>query len=114
MQFLKRLPKTTLVNTVYKLEQLAKSKGLNQQEEQLEKQEEKLEKQEEKLEENTKGQKQLELDLVEDTNRQYQEEELAGNLKNNTKTRKSRKPRRLVKGTPEAKRYMAKIRRMRA
>ena len=31
-----------------------------------------------------------------------------------TKTRKSRKPRRLVKGTPEAKRYMAKIRRMRA
>ena len=30
-----------------------------------------------------------------------------------TKRRSTRKPRRLVKGSPEAKRYMAKIRRMR-
>ena len=30
-----------------------------------------------------------------------------------TKTRSTRKPRRLIKGTPEAKRYMAKIRKMR-
>ena len=30
-----------------------------------------------------------------------------------TKTKRSRKPRRLIKGTPEAKRYMAKIRAMR-
>jgi len=30
-----------------------------------------------------------------------------------TKRRSTRKPRRLVKGSPEAKRYMAKLRRMR-
>ena len=30
-----------------------------------------------------------------------------------TKRRSTRKPRRLIKGSPEAKRYMAKIRRMR-
>ena len=88
---LKRLPKSTLVNTVHKLEQLAKSKGIRS---------------------------------IGKIAKRVKRKARSGarKIKRRVKRRsgkraktayKSKKPRRLIKGTPEAKRYMAKIRAMR-
>ena len=104
---LKRLPKTTLVNTVYKLEQLAKSKGIKSIGKIARKVGRKVRRKYKraKTARTRAGKRYRSVRPRVRVGRKY---------KKYTKTRKSRKPRRLVKGTPEAKRYMAKIRRMRA
>ena len=104
---LKRLPKTTLVNTVYKLEQLAKSKGIKSIGKIARKAGRKVRRKYKraKTARTRAGKRYRSVRPRVRVGRKY---------KKYTKTRKSRKPRRLVKGTPEAKRYMAKIRRMRA
>ena len=117
---LKRLPKTTLVNTVYKLEQLAKSKGIKS-----------IGKIARKAGRKAKSAGRKARRRVRKTRTKFQRarsartkpgkryksvipgKRIGRQYKYRTKTRRSKKPRRLVKGTPEAKRYMAKIRAMR-
>jgi len=102
---LKRLPKSTLVNTVHKLEQLAKSKGIRSIGKIARKAGRKARKVGRKAK--TKIRRRAK------TARSYPLK-LGGKRYRNGRTFKSRrKPRRLIKGTPEAKRYMAKIRAMR-
>ena len=102
---LKRLPKSTLVNTVHKLEQLAKSKGIRSIGKIARKAGRKARKVGRKAK--TKIRRRAK------TARSYPLK-LGGSRYKNGRTFKSRrKPRRLIKGTPEAKRYMAKIRAMR-
>ena len=102
---LKRLPKTTLVNTVFNLEQLAKSKGIRSIGKIARKAGRKARKVGRKV--RTKVRRRAK------TARSYPLK-LGGKRYRNGRTFKSRrKPRRLIKGTPEAKRYMAKIRAMR-
>jgi tRNA(Ser,Leu) C12 N-acetylase TAN1 len=103
---LKRLPKTTLVNTVYKLEQLAKSKGIKSIGKIARKAGRKVRRKYKRAKtvRTRAGKRYRSVRPRVRVGRKY---------KKYTKTRKSKKPRRLVKGTPEAKRYMAKIRAMR-
>ena len=103
---LKRLPKTTLVNTVYKLEQLAKSKGIKSIGKIARKAGRKVRRKyrRAKSARTRAGKRYRSVRPRVRVGRKY---------KKYTKTTRSRKPRRLVKGTPEAKRYMAKIRAMR-
>jgi len=107
---LKRLPKTTLVNTVYKLEQLAKSKGIKSIGKIARKAGRKARKAGRKV--RRKVRKRAKTAYSYRTKSQRRRG--TGSRYKNGRTFKSRrKPRRLVKGTPEAKRYMAKIRAMR-
>ena len=101
---LKRLPKTTLVNTVFNLEQLAKSKGIKS----IGKIARKVKSKARKVKKRIKRRRAK-------TARSYPKRK-GGTRYTNGRTFKkySKKPRRLIKGTPEAKRYMAKIRRMRS
>ena len=103
---LNRLPKTTLVNTVYKLEQLAKSKGIKSIGKIARKAGRKVRRKYKraKTARTRVGKRYRSVRPRVRVGRKY---------KKYTKTRKSKKPRRLVRGTPEAKRYMAKIRAMR-
>ena len=102
---LKRLPKSTLVNTVHKLEQLAKSKGIRSIGKIARKAGRKARK--------VGGKAKRKIRRRAKTARSYPLK-LGGSRYKNGRTFKSRrKPRRLIKGTPEAKRYMAKIRAMR-
>jgi len=114
---LKRLPKTTLVNTVYKLEQLAKSKGIKSIGKIARKVGRKARKAGSKVRRKYKrartartrvGKRYGSVRIV-----KGKRVRVGRKYKKYTKTRKSKKPRRLVRGTPEAKRYMAKIRAMR-
>ena len=112
---LKRLPKTTLVNTVYKLEQLAKSKGIKSIGKIARKAGRKARKAGRKVRRKVRKRVKTARTRAGKRYRSVRPRVRVGRkYKKYTKTRKSRKPRRLVKGTPEAKRYMAKIRRMRA
>jgi len=88
---LKRLPKTTLVNTVYKLEQLAKSKGIKS-----------IGKIARKVKRKARAIKR----------RRVKRKPKAYSLYNGR--RRVKKRGKLRKGSPEAKRYMARIRAMRA
>ena len=110
---LNRLPKTTLVNTVYKLEQLAKSKGIKSIGKIARKAGRKARKAGRKVRRKYKRVKTARTSV----GRRYRSVRpgvrVGRKYKRYTKTTKSKKPRRLVKGTPEAKRYMAKIRAMR-
>ena len=87
---LKRLPKTTLVNTVYKLEQLAKSKGIKS-----------IGKIARKVKRKARAIKR----------RSVKRKPKAYSLYNGR--RKTKRRGRLRKGSPEAKRHMARIRAMR-
>ena len=111
---LKRLPKTTLVNTVYKLEQLAKSKGIKSIGKIARKAGRKARKAGRKVRRKYKRAKTA---RTRPGSQRYKSvvpgRRIGRKYKKYTKTKRSRKPRRLVKGTPEAKRYMAKIRAMR-
>ena len=100
---LKVLPKTTIVNTVFKLEQLAKSKGIKS----IGKIAKKVKAKARKVKKRIKRRRAK-------TARSYPKRK-GGTRYTNGRTFKkySKKPRRLIKGTPEAKRYMAKIRAMR-
>ena len=111
---LKRLPKTTLVNTVYKLEQLAKSKGIKSIGKIARKAGRKARKAGRKVRRKYKRAKTARTRAGKRYRSVRPRVRVGRKYKKYTKPRKSKKPRRLVKGTPEAKRYMAKIRRMRA
>ena len=102
---LKRLPKTTLVNTVYKLEQLAKSKGI---------------KSIGKIAKSVKrkarsGARKIKRRVRRRSGKRAKTaySQFPKRYSNGRTFKGSKKPRRLIKGTPEAKRYMAKIRALR-
>jgi len=114
---LKKLPKTTLVNTVFNLEQLAKSKGIKSIGKAVRKAGRKAKSAGRKVKRKYKrartartrvGKRYGSVRIV-----KGKRVRVGRKYKKYTKTTRSRKPRRLVKGTPEAKRYMAKIRAMR-
>ena len=111
---LKRLPKTTLVNTVYKLEQLAKSKGIKSIGKIARKAGRKAKSAGRKVKTRYKRAKSARTRPGKRYRSVVKNRRIGRKYKKYTKTKRSRKPRRLIKGTPEAKRYMAKIRRMRA
>ena len=110
---LKRLPKTTLVNTVYKLEQLAKSKGIKSIGKIARKAGRKAKSAGRKVKTRYKRAKSARTRPGKRYRSVVPGRRIGRKYKKYTKTRRSRKPRRLIKGTPEAKRYMAKIRAMR-
>ena len=111
---LKRLPKSTLVNTVHKLEQLAKSKGIRSIGKIARKAGRKAKSAGRKVK--TKYKRARTARTRSDNGRYgsvIPNKRIGRKYKKYTQTRRSKKPKRLIKGTPEAKRYMAKIRRMR-
>ena len=110
---LKRLPKTTLVNTVYKLEQLAKSKGIKSIGKIARKAGRKAKSAGRKAKRKFKRARSARTRPGKRYRSVVPGRRIGRKYKKYTKTRRSRKPRRLIKGTPEAKRYMAKIRAMR-
>jgi len=115
---LKRLPKTTLVNTVYKLEQLAKSKGIKSIGKAVRKAGRKAKSVGRNVKRKVKKTRKKYIRAKSArANGRYKSvipgKRIGRQYKYRTKTRRSKKPRRLIKGTPEAKRYMAKIRAMR-
>jgi len=110
---LKRLPKTTLVNTVYKLEQLAKSKGIKSIGKIARKAGRKAKSVGRKAKRKFKRARTARTRPGKRYRSVRPRVRVGRKYKKYTKTRRSKKPRRLVKGTPEAKRYMAKIRAMR-
>ena len=110
---LKKLPKTTLVNTVFNLEQLAKSKGIKSIGKIARKAGRKARKAGRKVKRKYKRAKSARTRVGKRYRSVRPRVRVGRKYKKYTKTRKSKKPRRLVKGTPEAKRYMAKIRAMR-
>ena len=110
---LKRLPKSTLVNTVHKLEQLAKSKGIRSIGKIARKAGRKARKVGGKAKRKFKRARSARTRVGKRYRSVRPRVRVGRKYKKYTKTRRSRKPRRFVKGTPEAKRYMAKIRAMR-
>ena len=110
---LKRLPKSTLVNTVLKLEQLAKSKGIRSIGKIARKAGRKARKAGRKVRRKYKRAKSARTSAGRRYKSVRPRVRVGRKYKRYTKTTRSKKPRRLIKGTPEAKRYMAKIRAMR-
>ena len=110
---LKRLPKSTLVNTVHKLEQLAKSKGIRSIGKIARKAGRKARKAGRKVRRKYKRAKSARTRAGRRYKSVRPRVRVGRKYKRYTKTTRSKKPRRLIKGTPEAKRYMAKIRAMR-
>ena len=110
---LKRLPKSTLVNTVHKLEQLAKSKGIRSIGKIARKAGRKARKVGGKAKRKFKRARSARTRVGKRYRSVRPRVRVGRKYKRYTKTTRSRKPRRLIKGTPEAKRYMAKIRAMR-
>jgi len=110
---LKRLPKSTLVNTVHKLEQLAKSKGIRSIGKIARKAGRKARKVGVKAKRKFKRARSARTRAGKRYRSVRPRVRVGRKYKRYTKTTRSRKPRRLIKGTPEAKRYMAKIRAMR-
>ena len=110
---LKRLPKSTLVNTVHKLEQLAKSKGIRSIGKIARKAGRKARKVGGKARRKFKRARSARTRVGKRYRSVRPRVRVGRKYKRYTKTTRSKKPRRLIKGTPEAKRYMAKIRAMR-
>ena len=110
---LKRLPKSTLVNTVHKLEQLAKSKGIRSIGKIARKAGRKARKVGGKAKRKFKRARSARTRVGKRYRSVRPRVRVGRKYKRYTKTTRSKKPRRLIKGTPEAKRYMAKIRAMR-
>ena len=110
---LKRLPKSTLVNTVHKLEQLAKSKGIRSIGKIARKAGRKARKAGRKVRRKYKRAKSARTRAGRRYKSVRPRVRVGRKYKRYTMTTRSKKPRRLIKGTPEAKRYMAKIRAMR-
>jgi len=110
---LKRLPKSTLVNTVHKLEQLAKSKGIRSIGKIARKAGRKARKVGGKAKRKFKRARSARTRAGKRYRSVRPRVRVGRKYKRYTKTTRSRKPRRLIKGTPEAKRYMARIRAMR-
>ena len=110
---LKRLPKSTLVNTVHKLEQLAKSKGIRSIGKIARKAGRKARKVGVKAKRKFKRARSARTRVGKRYRSVRPRVRVGRKYKRYTQTTRSKKPRRLIKGTPEAKRYMAKIRAMR-
>ena len=110
---LKRLPKSALVNTVHKLEQLAKSKGIRSIGKIARKAGRKARKVGGKAKRKFKRARSARTRVGKRYRSVRPRVRVGRKYKRYTKTTRSKKPRRLIKGTPEAKRYMAKIRAMR-
>jgi len=110
---LKRLPKSTLVNTVHKLEQLAKSKGIRSIGKIARKAGRKARKAGIKAKRKFKRARSARTRVGKRYRSVVPRRRIGRKYKKYTMTTRSKKPRRLIKGTPEAKRYMAKIRAMR-
>ena len=110
---LKRLPKSTLVNTVHKLEQLAKSKGIRSIGKIARKAGRKARKVGGKARRKFKRARSARTRVGKRYRSVRPRVRVGRKYKRYTKTTRSKKPKRLIKGTPEAKRYMAKIRAMR-
>ena len=110
---LKRLPKTTLVNTVFNLEQLAKSKGIRSIGKIARKAGRKARKVGVKAKRKFKRARSARTRVGKRYRSVRPRVRVGRKYKRYTKTTRSKKPRRLIKGTPEAKQYMAKIRAMR-
>ena len=110
---LKRLPKSTLVNTVHKLEQLAKSKGIRSIGKIARKAGRKARKVGVKAKRKFKRARSARTRVGKRYRSVRPRVRVGRKYKRYTKTTRTKKPRRLIKGTPEAKRYMAKIRAMR-
>ena len=107
---LKRLPKSTLVNTVHKLEQLAKSKGIRSIGKIARKAGRKARKVGVKAKRKFKRARSARTRVGKRYRSVVPRRRIGRKYKKYTKTTRSRKPRRLIKGTPEAKRHMAMIR----
>jgi len=111
---LKRLPKGTLVNTVHSLEQLAKRHGIKSIGRIARKAGRKARSGARKVRSRVyKRAKSVRSRKGRRYSSVVPRRRIGRKYKKYTKTKRSRKPRRLIKGTPEAKRYMAKIRAMR-
>ena len=110
---LKRLPKSTLVNTVHKLEQLAKSKGIRSIGKIARKAGRKARKVGVKAKRKFKRARSARTRVGKRYRSVRPRVRVGRKYKRYTQTTRSKKPRRLIKGTPEAKQYMAKIRAMR-
>jgi len=110
---LKRLPKSTLVNTVHKLEQLAKSKGIRSIGKIARKAGRKARKVGIKAKRKFRRAKSARTRVGKRYRSVRPRVRVGRKYKRYTMTTRTKKPRRLIKGTPEAKRYMAKIRAMR-
>ena len=95
---LKRLPKTTLVNTVYKLEQLAKSKGIKSIGKIARKAGKKVRKAGKKVRRRAK------------TAMSYPRSRGGTRYTNGRSFKSRRKPAWQVKGSPQAKKHMAMLR----
>ena len=111
---LKRLPKTTLVNTVYKLEQLAKSKGIKSIGKIARKAGRKARKAGSKVRRKYKRAKSARTRVGKRYKSVRPRVRVGRKYKIYTKTRKSKKPRRLVKGSKQAKAWGRKMARLRA
>ena len=101
---LKRLPKSTLVNTVHKLEQLAKSKGIRSIGKIARKAGRKARKAGRKVRRKYKRAKSARTRAGRRYKSVRPRVRVGRKFKRYTKTTRSKKPRRLIKGTPEAKR----------
>ena len=107
---LKRLPKTTLVNTVYKLEQLAKSKGIKSIGKAVRKAGRKAKSAGRKAKRKFKRARSARTRPGKRYRSVIPRRRIGRKYKKYTKTRRTSKPQRLIKGTPEAKRHMAMLR----
>ena len=112
-QILKRFPKRALPGTIYVMEQSAKRYGIKSIGKIVRKAGRKAKSAGRKVKRKYKRAKSARTR----PGRRYRSAKprvrVGRKYKKYTKTTRSKKPRRLVKGTPEAKRYMAKIRAMR-
>ena len=110
---LKRLPKTTLVNTVYKLEQLAKSKGIKSIGKIARKAGRKAKSAGRKVRRKYRRAKTARTRKGKRYRSVRPRVRVGRKYKKYTKTRRKKKLAWQVKGSPAAKRHMAKIRAMR-
>jgi len=110
---LKRLPKGTLVNTVHSLEQLAKRKGIKSIGKIAKRVKRKASSGARRVKRKFKRAKSARTRVGSRYRSVIPKRRIGRKYKKYTITRRPKKLRRLMKGTPEAKRYMAKIRAMR-
>ena len=112
-QILKRFPKRALPGTIYVMEQSAKRYGIKSIGKIARKAGRKARKVGVKAKRKFKRAKSARTRVGKRYRSVRPRVRVGRKYKRYTKTTRSKKPRRLIKGTPEAKRYMAKIRAMR-
>ena len=114
---LKKLPDKTVNRVTYEMEQLAKRNGIKSIFNKVKRKAKKVGRKVKRKAKKVKGKFKRARSARTRPGKRYRSviprRRIGRKYKKYTKTRRSSKPRRLVKGTPEAKRYMAKIRAMR-